>query len=608
MVETRDNAQDAAAGVDFEAIENEIDREIDSLFVPAAKPRTGAPGAAEISMAGGSIAVPGGGAAGSGKEPFDPKALDAEIDREIDALFVPVSREAQAEESGEAVPASPAPPEEPAGQPQAVEAGPETHEDFYPSGPSPAFRTGYGARDELPKLVEVFNAAYLSLDWEFSQQNIRKLQAALSGLEPFAGSAPQTVPIFKMLKVILARLNARPQFVNNQIIELIRESQGLLAHMLLMEEAPGPGEKERIVSLLGRFRLMREKAMAARETRPQAGGEEQAEGGLESGPAGSGEKAKEEVARPPDRAEDLTARSPRPEAGHRRPKAPEAPMPGDWSLIDLRDWMKASGRSLAETIEGLEAEINRLRKVETVLGKSAGLAPVVEMLAGIRAGMEFRVGALREQGGSLNSRAAWVENLEKVLSACEAQSVPSAEKGAGQAADAGPPAGRESRTRREDLCLFRYCGRSYGVFFPNMVKYSRISRKVADKIRARGYATLDDVKPFLRNVRNGVLGEWAAMPRRTLQALRFRLIGPSVFQAEKAPADLRMAIFLNLGDDWGVVLSDSDRIDFRAEMEIKEEECSCQAALGIARTESGLCAEVLDPARVADMAGESVEQ
>ncbi len=616
MVEARGNAQDTGTEkIDFEAIENEIDKEIDSLFIPAAKLQIGAEASAENPNADaqtesgdGGPATPRGVPAGSVQEEFASGSLEAAIDREVDALFVPVSRRTREEKTREDASPSPKTAGEAAGQSQPPQTGLESHADFFPSGPSPAFRTSYGSREELPKLVEVFNAAYLSLDWEFSPQNIKKLESALSDLDPFAGSTRQSAPIFKMLKVILARLRVRPQLVNNPIIELIRDSQGLLAHMLLMEEAPGPDEKGRIKSLLSRFRQMREKALAAREVNLPAGKQKS----TDDQPFGPQAKSADEAGGPIlpsfNPSDDFAEPSPGPESGHELSAPPAGAIPDSWSFLELKEWMESSGRFLLNTIEGFETEIHRMRKVETALGKSPGLLPVVGMLADIRAGVERGVVALREQEGGWSSRVAWVENLEKVSSACDGHLETDAEKDSEpMVADVEAPAGVESQARREDVCLFRYAGRAYAVFFPNMVRYSRVSRKLAAKILARGYATLDEVKPFCRGIRNGVLGEWAAMPRKALQSIKFSLIGPAVFQAEKMPADPRMAIFLNLGDSWGVILSDSDKIDFRAGVEIKEEPCSCQAALGTVRTESGLCAEVLAPGRVANAPGESVE-
>ena len=94
MPEKEASQSEAAAGIDFLALEMEIDREIDSLFVPAVK-RT--QGTAEKSKAAGEThnfpeSTPGPGiqeSAASSGAGLDLDALQVEIDKEIDSLFVP---------------------------------------------------------------------------------------------------------------------------------------------------------------------------------------------------------------------------------------------------------------------------------------------------------------------------------------------------------------------------------------------------------------------------------------------------------------------------------------------------------------------------------------
>ena len=82
---------------------------------------------------------------------------------------------------------------------------------------------------ELSKLIEMFNAAYLSLDWELSRENILKFLDALHQLEPFAARSADAGSVFRILDVILKRLVDKPHAVNSKLVQLIRDSQSLLS-------------------------------------------------------------------------------------------------------------------------------------------------------------------------------------------------------------------------------------------------------------------------------------------------------------------------------------------------------------------------------------------
>lgn len=223
MAENEVQRSEAEAGIDLRALELEIDREIDALFVPVAQRENGtgtevkAPGTAESDPGPENV---------SAKEPgavFDPDAVQSKIDAEIDRLFVPAS---------------------------AVDLSEGT---VQPGGYHP---------DDLPRLIEMFNAAYLSLDWEFSRENIQRFIDALSRLEPFTAGSPYARSVLRIIDAILKRLVERPRAVNSTLVQLIRDSQGLLTHLLLMGGETGPQEKQALKNLIGRFQELRQRALA----------------------------------------------------------------------------------------------------------------------------------------------------------------------------------------------------------------------------------------------------------------------------------------------------------------------------------------------------------
>ncbi|MDR3554711.1 MAG: hypothetical protein P4L55_08145, partial [Syntrophobacteraceae bacterium] len=193
---------------------------------------------------------------------------------EIDKLFAPAKRPGTSPAPSASAGAVAAPPAGRDSQPQktapaytseqifnpapleiAMES--EIDKPFAPSPDSDSF-------SELPAHIEQFNAAYLSLDWDFSRENLQKFIEALEQLEPMVSKSPDAKSVFKILEVILKRLLKRPNAINTKLVQLIRDSQGLLAHMLLREGESGPDEKQRLKALVAMFQNLRQRALAAK--------------------------------------------------------------------------------------------------------------------------------------------------------------------------------------------------------------------------------------------------------------------------------------------------------------------------------------------------------
>ncbi len=612
--------KDREADVDLDLLDLEVGKEIDNLFVPAAKaqpvsPEGGkengeeelpdslemeigmevdnmfAPAPKEQQLELGELAPVEAAGQPIVEDSLNLDNLQIEIDKEIDSLFIPAAgpklaeqiealppeqetislsmAEDSAEVPVEAKLAQAAEPDfEKDDKPQftASKDVPGTQPDEqYPSDAPTGFKSKYPPQAELPKLVEEFNAAYLSLDWEFSSDNIRRLEYALQDLESFAIS-PGSATIYKILKAVLSLLGANPESANNRIVELIRDSQGLLAHLLLTEGPPGSQEKERINAIVGRFRQMRQKATAVVQTgatEPRA---------------------------------DLAPVSVDAPVVQPEPSSPAmnvyGKMPDRWSLLELRTWMESSSRQLIEAAGRADKQLARIRQIESALGKSEALSPVVVRLEDIRAGLERTLDELRGQSDEWMSKAALVENLEKISVASEASSNEQVEEREGpQEPQSEPPDTR-------DLWIFRYSGRLYGIPAANLVKSRLVPGKKAREIFDRGYGTLADVKQFFRSISAGVAGRLLGMPGKDLKNIKFDLIGPEVFQSVETPSEPRLAIFVTDGRSYGLILSDSEKMDFQVQAELNIGPCSCRAAAGTVRTDSGACVEVLDVGQV----------
>jgi hypothetical protein len=406
MPEKESRPNKAGAEIDFRELEAQIDREIDNLFVPSVHGAGKAKREAEVE--GPSQFNPDLRGQFSGPPPADLnlEALQGEIDKEIDNLFVPAVKPRWDQGPGR-TPSRQEPEKEElktaAVQAKNLSAGHEKSVPFirpveaasgakYQTPPEDAFDSRKYQMQELSRLIETFNAAYLSVDWDLSQNNIQRLIVALHQLEPYAARASESKSVFKILDAILRRLHDRPNAVNSRLVQLIRDSQGLLAHMLLIDGNIGRQEKLRLRDLIERFQELRQRALAAKaETKKR-----------------------------------------------------------DFSPSPISVPMEAQTAGTAE--------------------------PVADA----------------------------VEAGEKIQ----------------------PAPQLSPEVRRENLCLMVFYGKCLALPVSCVLKVARSPDKTCQKILKRGFATLNDFKPFFRRIENGVLGEWAQMNPEELKSYEFIPMGP----------------------------------------------------------------------------------
>ncbi len=487
------------ADLDFGALQAEIDKEIDSQFVPLAQ-RAGRAKTAAVahdtlrhepkSEKNKTQAEPG--------ADLDFGALQAEIDKEIDCLFVPAGKSKQNQEFVQTgnqeqhqnmqgvAPGSDAQSrpvarnsDSPSPKPFETTTSPEK---YVETPPDDTFDSKKYHRHELSRLIETFNAAYLSLDWELSRKNIEKLLAAIRQLEPFASRSPDARSVLKITDAILKRLVDRPHAVNSKLIGLIRDSQGLLAHLLLMEDETGPHEKQRIEDIIQRFQDLRRRALAVKgETkRPKA----------------------EEIlpeAMPPAQSDKLQAPREVPPASILSTK-PQGPIEETRNLIE-----KIYG-SLSKNLEIIDTELARLRQIEKALRRTPALVHIAGRLNEIANALKDQADILRFSRGEMKAlRPKSAELVDETAAGCENTGL----------AHAPTP------VRREDLFLIASYGKWFALPACCVIRVARSPGKKALKILERGYATLADFTPVFRWFKSGVLGEWTKLPARELKSYRF---------------------------------------------------------------------------------------
>ena len=396
----------AAASEKLDDLQIEIEEEIDNLLVPAAEYRDRGPVQTEneeLTLAVQEMA-PAAGEKESVPAPRPSQAaasvddLQIEIEEEIDNLLVPAAEyrdrgpvQTGNEELTLAVQEMSPAAEEKESVPVPQKSGPSPEP--YPVAvsnekPGNALAAERSHSHELAGLIERFNAAYLSLDWELSKEHIAKFLAVLTDLEPFASRSAEAKSVLRLMEVILKRLQARPHAVNSMLVRLIRDSQGLLAHMLLIDGKTGPHEKQQLKDLFARFNDLRQRALAVK-----AGTRKQNFEDIR--PRAAAPFSVDEIH--PPRATSPALLSSTTETG---------------SFEELRDWMDKIGRSLSENLKVFDTEIARIRQIEATLDKTADLAPIARRLNGIGNAIESQVDILRDKRGELIDRASRVARLE----------------------------------------------------------------------------------------------------------------------------------------------------------------------------------------------------
>lgn len=573
--------QDSTISFDIDEITSQIDKEIDSMFVPAAaEPPSAAPEPPAAHLAESPQDVP-----APVKEQVDDSpgaSFDfGAIEKEIDSLFVPAKMEAEPSQPAEVF--KPTPVEEilpsagaSAPEPVVESVLPLDEEQSQPRQESD-FRI-YPLEDDLPRLIEVFNVAYLSLDWEVSEDNLLKLQSALKDLEPYAVRSSDAVPIFKIMNAVLQRFILKPQSANSRLIELIRESQGLLAHVLLMKGETGQQEKERLNNLIERFQEMRKRALAIkREAKSRKLSELSAERGDATVPVESGAFPELPEAEPAaiELIQDVetplhpssegifsepAAPPPIPEAGP--PVEPAIPEEVDAAVQERRTphapqtWMEKSCESLLESLSVIDTQMQRLRQIEAVLTRNAVLAPLAEKVTKIRIALEDQALSLRNQEQLWRERTQLLYQADAAaaVSGCDALSL---EVSSAEIPEKlwSEPAGSSRQSRQLDIYTIAFAEKPFAIPAENIVKVEPAARKKILGILKHGYASLADFKPLFRSIKAGVLGHWASLPTKELKSCKFE---PVDFQAVE-PADIvddrYVAVFASNGERHGIIFA-----------------------------------------------------
>lgn len=590
-----------AKGLDFDLqdFELEIDKEIDSLFIPVsptpdaeeadAPAMTESPAEVELDLEleeekeeppapkPVKAAAPLEDSEKATAEPgkgldLDFSAFEAQIDMEIDSLFVPVGFKADdappaAPEPPPTMPVAPAAPapepqiaalrmESETKAPEPAPAAPSQKEPAPPEPPKPSAREA---------LLEELNVAYLSLDWEFSAENVERMDTALVGLESHFRKSTASDSLYKLLRAVLHRLKTRPASVNSRILEILKDAQGLVGPITAQDVVPAQ-ELQSLRSLIMRYQRMREEEMA-------------------------------DVRTPKDERED----APLTDAPAAKKMSFERPEAFDWETFrDVVTWI-AEERELHErALSALTEENQRLYQIEEILGRTPALNPLRVRLGRIRLAISQTLVTMGGKEEDWEYRMSWMNRFEESLEARAAEpaqpepaptpSAPAVEE-APPAPEPAPAAAPMPETRRETVCIFYSAGKRLAVPAPWVVKIEKTGRGKVRKFLGRGYATLGDFKSLFGNIKKGVLGAWVERPAAELKNYRFKNMDLGAETA--APGD-SYVLLLSDGTKHGMVIADLQGVEFRANVEFTPDSSGEVGILGSVLTESGATVPVVD--------------
>ncbi|MCX7823485.1 MAG: hypothetical protein N2260_08600 [Syntrophobacterales bacterium] len=344
----------------------------------------------------------------------------------------------------------------------------------------------------LSELLEQIMVNYLSLDWEFSQENLEAMKASILAVEAKISPTEETRHLFEILKKLLNWFLSYEQTVSMISLTLFKETLQFLNKILQKDQKVDEKDREIVEQLEKRFNILRTQY-------------EVKEPDLE--PPSPKAKVAELVETP-----DVT-----------KPKAP--------SISSIEDVEKEI-RNLKMDLERANL---RLRKVISILDARPKLKPVADRLMKI---VNHYEGYLDRMGSIETFLAFYSKEPHRAISTIEKELVTPleiTEKVSSQYApeevvsEAIEPTPKESGSPLESLVvqevyLFLSQGKYFAIPFDQLIKYDNISSEKAHTLSSKGYGTLKDIKPFFKSIKHGVHGFWRNKSSRELKKMVFEYV------------------------------------------------------------------------------------
>jgi|GEM_PF-2057346 len=374
----------------------------------------------------------------------------------------------------------------------------------------------------LFELLERATVTYLSLDWEFTQENLRAMTNAVLAIESKVDPMPEVRLLFTILKKLLEWFSTYEQAVSANSMTLFRETLQFLTKTLQRGQKIGNKEREFIGQFCKRFNILKKQYNIKEPdltmppispipsevfTEPKiAVGIEAVESAVETRPETqvlpritSIQDIETEIRNIRKTLEEENLRLRRIiEVLYNRPK------------------LKPLGDRLSKVVNRYESYVNRIQNLETALvtfkvdftreivsdrDKDKSVPIKKEILSEAKA-VEPTIIAREVE----KEKAMVGDRLEKEV-VSEIVSQPS-----------------EDYESVKKVYLFLYQGKYFAVPADQLVKYDQISFKKAGNLMSKGFGTLKDVKPFLKKITHGVRGQWLYKPEKELKSMVFKYV------------------------------------------------------------------------------------
>jgi len=438
-------------------------------------------------------------------------------------------------------------------------------EPVLPTEPSEPKRTSES--NDLPWLLESLDVACVSLDWDFSPENVQALDHTIMSIEPFARHNHHATSIVKVLRSVLQRLRMQPESVSPMLLHFISDALDFFKTQIHQQTDNVQQDSAQLQGLISRLRTLR-----------------------------SGEKAQEAVEEAVQPAKQPLVPAPE-QTDFRRidPKGLEGMAVEPFQ--ELRRWMEGCHEQSTKAALRFEKEVNRLQHLEEALNKKPQLQAVASRLSRTRTALSEYIAVCHEKEPEWTNRIRQILDLEQNLGKApvlqtEPTITPITPAPPLQAVQdlelisdlpdvsftfpfaQSEPVREVLGTRQEQVCLFVFSGRRIALPASNVVKFEKLSGRKAKKLLDCGYATLSDFKPFFKSLKRGLMGKWSTLSTGELKTYRFPampqrdllLADDPSWEGEPATLDaVEGVVLVSNGQSHGMIFTDSAEMDLRIE-------------------------------------------
>ncbi len=417
----------------------------------------------------------------------------------------------------------------------------------------------------VTKLLEKVHIAYLDLDWEFSKENVRKLQKALSALKSEMEISPGADKLFHVAKELLRLFLEDDSTVSYASMNLLRESLNML--LKIIQKPPKGDELESIDTIIKRFnRLVAQFEVKPLEEEPVKMDDVVADVRIHEG----------EEADKVERIADVQIQQETQTTSVSSLEAEE-----ELELEKLEQMLDKDQTGVSENISEIISKVERtlsllqqirsavdkenrlFSKIINIFSQRPKLKPVTEYLVRLQKNYIKYAAQLKtiEQDISeslkLLKTSPLPEKPQDVVEGVEHR----AETYSVESTKVNDEVGQEIPESFQKLIIVQISGHNVGIPFKNVIRIASVTGKKMRSILGKGVAQLKDVKPFLKSIKFGVYGSWRDVPAKVLKSLKFPIIEIAKlgkeFQAPKEVVFYEGIVFLGDEEAYGALPVDA---------------------------------------------------